>query len=239
MYVRGNGSGQEFRRNDQSFYRGVVVKNNDPLKLNRVKIYISELSNQPFDEWFEKYDSFDIKMPGFNNPDDTWTDTKIFEQIASTLPWAEPCYPIIGESGNSRYYKDGEISTISDSNYLSGFEVINTETPTLTGGSFSPAFLYENKGTAIGDAFGSPLQNFAVKNNPYAFQYKPSKHVNKAKGMFGIPEVGSKVWIFHYQGNLNFPVYIGVYRDFRELTLMNNTDNEEKISSHYPSDFES
>ena len=37
MFVRGSGSGEEYRRVDNSFYRGIVVKNNDPDKLNRVK----------------------------------------------------------------------------------------------------------------------------------------------------------------------------------------------------------
>jgi len=49
MYNRGSGSGAESKRTDESFYSGIVVKNDDPLKLNRVKIYIPELSNQPFD----------------------------------------------------------------------------------------------------------------------------------------------------------------------------------------------
>jgi hypothetical protein len=144
----------------------------------------------------------------------------------------------MGESGNFRYYKDGEISTISDCNYEDGFQVIDKDPPTLQKGSFSPAFLYENEGTALGDAFSKPLDNFSIKCNPYAFSYRPSKHVNKAKGIFGIPEIGSKVWVFHYEGDLSYPVYFGVHRDYRELSLLNETDNEDKIASKYPSDFE-
>lgn len=247
MFIRGTGSGNEYRRVDNSFYRGIVVKNNDPEKLNRVKIYIPELTNQPYDDWFQKFETFILKSPGLNSNPKTekekesigdWEDVKIFEEICNQIPWAEPCYPLMGESGNFRYYKDEEISTISDCNYVEGFERINEEPPTLQNGSFSPAFLYENESTTLGDAFSNPLENFTVKNNPYAFSYRPSKHVNKAKGMFGIPEVGSKVWTFHYEGDLNFPVYFGVYRDYRELMLINNTDNKLKIGSKYPTLFE-
>lgn len=247
MFKRGSSSGNEYRRVDNSFYRGIVVKNNDPSRLNRVKIYIPELTNQPFDDWFEKYETFILKSPGINSNPKTekekevitdWEDVLIFEDICLQIPWAEPCYPILGESSNYRYYKDGKISTISDCNYVEGFETINEEPPTLQKGSFSPAFLFENEATVMGDAFSNPTNNFSVKCNPYSFCYRSSKHVNKSKGTFSIPEIGSKVWVFHYQGDLNFPVYFGVNKDFRELTLINNTDNDKIIGSKYPSEFD-
>lgn len=238
MFVRGSGSGEEYRRSDISFYKGIVVKNNDPLKLNRVKIYIPELSNQPNEDWFNEFDEIFVKQPGENNETDNWRDVDIFETIAEHIPWAEPMYPIMGESGNSRYYKEDEISTVSDCNYPEGFEIINENPPSLSAGSYSPAFLYENNGTTLGDAFANPLSNFTLNCNPYSFQYKPDKNVNKSKGLFAIPEVGSKVWMFHYMGDMNFPVYCGVVKDFRELTLINKTDNPSKESTTYPNEFE-
>jgi hypothetical protein len=239
MFARGSGTGQEFRRNELSFYKGIVVKNNDPLRLNRVKVYIPELSNQPFDEWFASNENIKVKVPGKNNVGDNWIDTDIYETICKTIPWAEPCYPVMGESGSSRYNKDEKITSISDANYIAGLTAIDDTPPSIDTGGFSPAFLFENQGTAIGDAFANPTVNFSAACNPYSFSYKPSKHVNKAKGMFGIPEVGAKVWVFFWQGNNQFPVYFGVSHDFRELTLINNTDNENKLSPTYPIDFES
>lgn len=247
MFVRGSGSGNEYRRVDNAFYKGIVVKNNDPMKLNRVKIYIPELANQPYDDWFEKFETFILKAPGANaNPKSEsekkttgdWEDVKLFDEMCLAIPWADPCFPVMGESGNFRYYKDGQISTISDCNYTDGFQVIDGIPPTLQDGSFPPAFLYENETTVLGDAFSLPITNFSVKCNPYAFLYRPSKHANNAKGVFGIPEVGSKLWVFHYEGDLNFPNYFAVYRDYRELSLINNTDNKEKMGSKYPSEFE-
>jgi hypothetical protein len=238
MFIRGSGGGNEFRRNDHSFYRGIVVKNNDPAKLNRVKVYIPELSNQPYDNWFEEFEEINLKIPGQNNVGDNWIDTKIFEEICLTIPWAEPCFTLFGESGGGRYYKDSEISTISDCNYPEGFETINTEIISLSSGSFSPAFLYENMSTTLGDSFSNPTANFTRKANPYAFNYRPSKYVNKSKGVVGIPNVGSKVWVFHDQGDLNFPVYFGNTLDYRELSPLNNNDNPSKTSSTYPSNFE-
>jgi hypothetical protein len=238
VFIRGSGAGNEFRRNDNSFYRGIVVKNNDPANLNRVKIYIPELSNQPYDEWFEKFENINVKFPGINNETDNWEDTKIFQEIASKLPWAEQCSPLFGESSNARYFSEEEIATLSDCNYPEGFEENNTKSISLSSGAFSPAFLYENSGTTLGDGFSNPLGNFSVKCNPYSFSYKPEKNVNKGKGIFGVPEVGAKVWVFHYMGNLNFPVYFGVTHDMRTNLLIKNADNKEKIAPHSPSDFE-
>lgn len=247
MFVRGTGSGDEFRRVDNAFYRGIVVKNNDPLKQNRVKVFIPQLSNQPYDEWLGKFQTFVLKSPGINSNPKTesekktvgdWEDVRLFEEMCITIPWAEPCYPLMGESGNFRYYKGGEISTISDANYTESLSSINKTSPTLKDGGFSPAFVFEHVKTTMGDAFSKPSENFTLNCNPYSFCYRPAKFVNKAKGVFGIPEVGSKVWVFHDEGDLNFPVYFGVHRDFRELTLINSTDNTSMIGPDYPNDFE-
>ena len=247
MFLRGSGSGEEYKRQDNTFYRGIVVKNNDPLKRNRVKVYIAELTNQPYDGWFQKFEKFILKSPGENSNPKTdsekkttgdWEDVTTFENMCQYIPWAEPCYPLMGESGNFRYWKDGEMSTVSDANYPEGLRVIDSDSPALATGGFSPAFVYEHEDTCMGDAFCSPVDVMCVNCNPYAFSYRSSKFVNKAKGMFGIPEVGSKVWVFHNEGDLSFPVYFGVYRDFRELTLINDTDNVNMISTKYPGDFE-
>jgi hypothetical protein len=238
MFIRGSGSGAEAGRDDTSFYRGIVVKNNDPLRLNRVKIYIPEISNQPLDNWFADNDELDIRFPGINNTGDAWQDTKIFEEIASRLSWAEPAFPIFGESGAGRYYKDDEICTITDANYQQTFEINNKEPISISTGTFAPAFLYENDSTVLGDAFNAPLKNFTSKCNPYSFAFKPTKHVNKSKGVFGIPEVGSNVWVFFDNGDSSYPVYFAVSHDLRELTLINDTDNSGQLSPSYPSIFE-
>ena len=51
MYVRGSNAGVEYKRQDNNFYKGTVVQNNDPEELLRVKVYIPELSNEPLDDW--------------------------------------------------------------------------------------------------------------------------------------------------------------------------------------------
>lgn len=248
MFVRGTGSGGEYNRVDNSFYRGIVVKNNDPDKLNRVKIYIPEITNQPYDEWLESHKHFVLKSMGdnVNEGDGTWKDTKIFEEICETIPWAEPCYPLMGESGNFRYYKDGEISTITDCNYEDGFEINNDTPPDENTGAFSPAFLYDYDTTMISDAFAMPVKDEKVDYrpdflgvcNPYSYAYRPNKHSNNTKGIIGVPEVGSKVWVFHYEGDLNFPIYFGVMQDFRSIATINVVSGKQNSSIYQTTNFE-
>ena len=220
MFVRGSGSGEEYRRVDNSFYRGIVVKNNDPDNLNRVKVYIPEISTQPYDNWFSSMEKASLKSIGEGG--DKWENTQIFEEICDTIPWAEPCYPILGETGDFRYVKDEKISTIGDTNYKEGFEKIKNNPPEVEAGAYSPSFLYEIEDNIMKDTFTNPTENYCVKCNPYGYGYIPSKHSNKSKGIFGVPEVGSKVWVFHYNGDLNFPVYFGSIQDSRSIKRYKN-----------------
>jgi len=216
---------------EKTFYRGIVVKNNDPALRNRVKIFVSEINTQPLDDWYTEFDNIRTKIGGVNLDSDNWNDSEVFEEIASKCCWAEPCYPLMGESGDGRYNKGLQKSTISDSNYPESFpnlELIKDSSGNLKGGfnvqkgSFAPAALYDMGGYDITDAFGGP--SFG-KANPYSCGYHPNKSVNKTKGSFGIPEVGSKVWVFYENGDTDFPVYFGVYRNTRELLSPYGLDN--------------
>lgn len=250
MFVRGVNSPEEYKRNDTAFYKGIVVKNNDPSGLYRVKVYIPEISNQPLQEWLTEYKKFNMRFPGKNNKNDNWVDTKIYEEIAKFIPWADPCMPLFGEGGPGRYNANGEICTISDTDYYDGFETNNDRPPALAvdtppllpikSGSFAPAWLYECFNTSVGDAFSNPQRLLSGNGNPYSYLTRPSKHVNKSKGVFGVPSVGTKVWVFHYAGDTNFPVYFGVHHDYRETSLMLDHDQPEcrKQSLTQPGNFE-
>ena len=63
MYVRGN-TGNEYRRNDFNFYKGIVVDDNDESKLMRVKVFIPEISNQPLTDWLDQNDVKYMNFPG-------------------------------------------------------------------------------------------------------------------------------------------------------------------------------
>lgn len=240
MFIRGIDGSQEYKRDDQSFYKGIVVKNNDPRSLHRVKVYIPEISNAPIVDWLLKYKSVSVKFPGTNNKFDGWRDVKTFEKIVSLIPWAEPCFPLMGESGPGRYNSIKGEASVSDSNHSDGEKNV------------TPSFYYEKEDTCLGDKFIDPFNSrsdfvdrFTNNINPYSYEGRPSNHVNKSTGSFSVPRVGSKVWVFHYNGDINFPVYFGVRQDFRDTSLINNldqpglTETETSIQSlNYPAFFE-
>ena len=226
QFSRGTDNGNEYARSDHSFFKGIVVKNWDPHKLLRLKIYVPEISNQPLEDWLTEYKDINVRFPGKNNTQDTWKDTDIYEEISKFLPWAEPCTSLLGENSPGRYWSQQGIAATTDSNYAEAFQINNDEPVTEESGGWGPSFLYEQYSTTRGDFFAYPTDegNFSANNNPYSFQYRPSNQVDKPKGLFSVPSVGSQVWLFHYRGDYNFPVYIGGRPDRRSTTLIYDED---------------
>jgi len=247
-FARGTDQSKEYQRSDESFYKGIVVKNWDPHKLLRVKIYVPEISNQPLEQWLSQYRLINTRFPGKNNEEDNWADTDIYEQISKFLPWAEPCVSLLGENSPGRYYSQQGIAATVDANYLDTFQKNNTEPPTDEDGAWGPSFLYENKNTNTSDYFWAPTEenNYATNNNPYSYDFRPSNQVDKGKGLFCAPSVGSQVWLFHYRGDYNFPVYFGGRHSRRENILITGEDvptdeNKPRTTNHsldYPGVFE-
>lgn len=257
MLIRGFNDVVEYNRDDQTFYKGIVIKNNDPHNLFRVKVFIPELSNQPDAAWLDDIIKIYNKFPGSDPLErDSWSDKFYqFEQIARSVPWAEPCFPIMGESGPGRYCNYEDVSTISETNDFEEFQTNYEEDkpPTLKEGVYSPAWVYEHKDAVLHDIFKDPVKDsdetgkgvngmahLTGNSNPYSYITRPSALVNKSKGVFGVPEIGSKVWVFHYNGDINLPVYFGVYHDYREYGLVANHDqpNSKKQSLNMPDIFE-
>ena len=217
MHVRGRSEGIEHNRNDQTFYKGIVVKNDDPLYQNRVKVYIPELTNQPLENWLQKYSKFDMRMPGQNNEQDNWgVEMGMYEEISNFITWAEPCFPLMGESSTGRFNAWDGLAVRSDSVYARGGE--NDEE------LFTPGWLWESTACFAGDAYTRPESNLTCNENPFAYMGKPSVHADLAKGVSGIPNIGSKVWVFHEDGDHNYPIYFGVRKAFRETGLIHNLD---------------
>ena len=238
MYVRGSNQGIEYKRDDQSFYKGIIVKNNDPEMLFRCKIYLPEISNQPLIDWLREFANGTIKtkFPGINNPSDNWSDVQIFHEISQFIPWAEACLPITGEFGPARFFSPDSVATVSETNAEEGFETNNVSAPTIQTGSFAPAHSYVNDETNLPDAFADPVKNQTLYNNPYSREYQPASYSEASKGTFCVPRVGAQVWVFHYRGDLNFPVYFGGRNSTRDNATIYSSAQGAQGSSAPPSD---
>lgn len=70
------------------------------------------------------------------------------------------------------------------------------------------------------------------QDNPYAASYVPTTLSNAAKGAFGVPNVGSHVWVFFREGNPQHPVFFGAQfsqSDFKSIY---------ELFDSYPSSYE-
>jgi len=226
--------GSEYKKDFNSFYKGIVVKNNDPDQMLRCKIYIPDLSNIPLTT-LQEFKSISFKFPGKNNTQDNWSDTKLFEEMAKDLPWAEQCSSLMGEHGPGRYYAPEGTAVMTDTDFPDGFRTNDTTPPTLEDYTGPPSFFFGLEG-ASNDAFDG--SNEFVASNPYTDMYTPQNYENAPKGMVGVPMVGAQVWVFLYKGDLNFPVYFGGRFNSRETALIYNSTGEEGQSLDYPGTFE-
>ena len=179
-----------------SIYLGIVIQNNDPEKRGRVKVFVPSVSNNVYNKWME--DKLDKKFNfiGDNINSDL---TPILEDLKLILPWADISAPLTSENTSGRFNNYNLQGSVSDSNFT---------TNTVNASATAPGEFYEKSKLRINDAFTgeSNVTNFA---NPYSYMYKPNLYSNKAKGSFGIPSVGSHVYVFFREGNPLFPVLLG------------------------------
>jgi phage baseplate assembly protein gpV len=183
-------------------YRGKVVQNNDPKKIGRVKVFIPDLHMSLLeidDDDFEN--EFYFAEWGTNlQADEKKIDlTKYIDRLKMKLPWAEVSLPPIG-GGNASYNSASKLGTVSDSNpshFPDGLREGDDE-PVPIGYDYQ-----QNPPTdqISGDNFqeANTFSNSYFSNNLY----------NAPKGMFGIPQVGTNVWVFFIDGNPNDPVVFG------------------------------
>ncbi len=179
-----------------SIYLGIIIQNNDPEKRGRVKVYVPHISANVYNKWMQDKLDKKFKFPGSNIDADL---TPILEDLKIILPWAETAAPLTSENTSGRFNNFNLIGSVSDSNYTSNFSQAS---------STAPGEAYEKSFLRLNDAFtgDKKVTNFT---NPYSYMYKPNVYSNKAKGSFGIPSVGSHVYVFFRDGNPLFPVLIG------------------------------
>jgi len=175
-----------------SIYLGIVVQNNDPQKRGRVKVFVPHLSPTVYEDWVgDNKDKFFKSIDGNLEP--------IMAKLKTILPWAEVSCPLTSENTSKRYNNYTNKATVSDTN---SFDNLKKDS------SASSGEIYDQSMFRLSDAFNDNSNN--VNNiNPYSFNYKPNTYSNKAKGSFGIPSVGSHVYVFFRDGNTQFPVLIG------------------------------
>jgi len=217
---------EDYQKDYSGNHIGIVVQNNDPDKRGRVKVFVPHISATVYEGWNKKISDKYFKFIG-TNIDSPLTD--IIDELQKILPWAECAAPLAGASSSGRYHAYSKTATTSDSSKLETAKPDHLN----TGIGDSPGKVYESN--PVNDAYNDATKKGGEvrlgapnKINKYTHNYVPNIYNNRAKGVFGIPNVGSHVWVFFDNGNPMSPVYFaaafgaedwkGVYDENDEVT---------------------
>jgi len=214
MYVRGSDQNVEYKRPVDGFFRGIVINNEDPNSLMRVKAFIPELVNFNFiEEANVKGDSLQFGAPQMN----TALDGALVDKLNPLVPWAEQAAGLFGEAGSSHWNSPAQ-QQWTKTNY--GHDLAQNALKAGWGKGRGPLMGREAQGDA--DANPTPGDVWTTKKhglgslNPTGFAHGPVNSGPRASGVYGVPQVGSQVWIFHEQGNVNFPIYFAAVPAYKE-----------------------
>lgn len=236
-----NASKSSSLKNSQKFYGnylGIVIQNNDPEKAGKVKVWIPHISPSVYEKWDNSNEDKKFRFAGKNIDSDL---SDIIDDLKNILPWSICAAPLNGSNSSGRYHANDDTATISDSNnkedLLYKEDFVKTKYGLNDDGiGEKPARKYEIEDLKISDAFVNagdiPFEN----GNKYGYNYTPTSYSNSAKGSFGVPNVGSHVWVFFDDGDPMRPVYFAV--SYGQEDWKSIYENSEENGQDYPGTFE-
>lgn len=147
--------------------------------------------------------------------------------------------------------KDKSFEKLSDETIRNVINKIKDQLPwancatTIMGETGNHYYDSRNKKSLIGDSLNKkehkPGKNIET-NPPVDFKknvYKHNSYSNSAKGVFGIPKVGSKVWVFFENNNKNRPVYFATSYNKMDWENISDGDYPDIMENVYGDDAES
>lgn len=167
-------------------YMGIVIMNNDPEKMGRVKVYVPGINGSMYDNW-----NGDPMNKEFSFIEESLIP--ILEPLREDLPWAECATGLF--SGNTDKFN---VNLTPEDLERPSDELVKAP----------------------------PLDSFGYED------YTPGDYSGSAGGTYAIPNVGTHIYIFFRNGNINFPVYFASSHSKAEWERI--FPDEE----HYPTGFE-
>lgn len=124
-------------------HRGIIIANNDPEAMGRVKVFVPSVNLAMFSKWFEKEDGENKIFNGLGTNLESSLTPEIMEKLHKYLPWSEVAQPVFGMGSGGSYKASsgkttpsqtcddsgGSESTQSDSpkNYINNSNKISTD----------------------------------------------------------------------------------------------------------------
>lgn len=216
-----------FEEKHYGFFRGTVVQNNDPDRRGRVKIAIPEFTAQLARDLGLPADVYNARFVGDNI--ETIYTKDILQKFCDVLKWAEQASPLIGGGTAGVFDAKNGNATVGEGYRGTLRQPLGEESITPSGESVSPKATASVNAIPGGFDMGYKTGICDVYNQTLA----PTPINNASKGMFSVPRVGSQVWVFFENGNLDYPVYMGYVFDKSDWNSVMNTQGSNP-DLHYP-----
>ena len=120
-------------------YRGIIIQNDDPQQMGRVKVWVPHVNLALYDKWNNVRDKDKMfTYPGANLSSSLTPE--ILLRLKTALPWAQVKQPIIGMGTSVTYNADQDHAEISnDSHQSNQATVINPNTAPTTPAQATPS----------------------------------------------------------------------------------------------------
>lgn len=94
-------------------YKGIVLQNDDPEMMGRVKVWVPEINMTLYKEWNEDRDN-DKKFTELGGNIGSALNPGILLRLKNALPWADVKQPIFGMGTATTYHADKDFAEIAD-----------------------------------------------------------------------------------------------------------------------------
>lgn len=93
-------------------HRGIVIANNDPERIGRVKVFVPSVNISMFEWWFDTAEDQTIMFNGLGKNTDTFLTRNMLEKLHTFLPWAEIMHPVFGMGAGGKFSAPENMSYI-------------------------------------------------------------------------------------------------------------------------------
>lgn len=84
-------------------HRGIIIANNDPEGMGRVKVFVPSANLALFEKWFSKDGVNSISINGLGANVNSYLTPDIMEKLHMYLPWSEVAQPMFGMGSGGTY----------------------------------------------------------------------------------------------------------------------------------------
>jgi hypothetical protein len=214
----------------KSIYEGIVIQNDDPAGLGRVKVYIPALHSDLVLQEQDYEQNINMANFGENVQEESGNSLDITQYMdvlrRKITQWSRVVQPITGETGDLKYHSPTKQATPSDSeDFDSMFDF-----PEEGGGNIDgPGGIYED----FQDVWGSQSTSGGFTTNPNTGAYAFNKRQHQVKGCGGTIAVNTSVWVQFINGNPLEPLIIGASPAAASMQEMLTPDTQPGAFENY------